>query len=248
MNSLLVVTGGTKGIGRAVVELFASGGFDVVVCARSEADLHKLKTEVEASSLEVVQSEMFKDFATPVTVHTFAADLGKREDVDRLVAFIQSLNQPVDILVNNAGTFLPGQIHNEAEGTFDTIMALNVASVYHLTRGLIGGMMQRRKGHVFMMGSTASIMAYPNGGSYCISKFALLGMAKVLREEMKPFKVKVTTLLPGATLTDSWAGTDLPEERFMKPQDVAEIIWATYHLSPSAVVEEVLLRPQLGDI
>lgn len=98
------------------------------------------------------------------------------------------------------------------------------------------------------MCSTASIVPYVNGGSYCISKFALLGMSRVLREEMKPFGVKVTAVLPGATLTASWDGTDLPKERFMQPEDVAEAIWTAYSLSPNSVLEELLIRPQLGDI
>lgn len=245
MNPLLVVTGGTKGIGRAVVERFAEGGFDVVVSARSEQDLRQLKHEIEESVAEVLEG--FDEAVTP-TIFPLAADLAQRTEVDRLIEFIRSLARPVNALVNNVGIFLPGQIYNEPEGTFETTMNLNVASVYHLTRGLIGDMIKQRSGHIFMMGSTASITAYPNGGSYCISKFALLGLAKELREEMKPYGVKVTTLMPGATYTDSWASSGLPETRFMQPADIAEVIWSAYHLSAGAVVEEILLRPQLGDI
>ncbi|GAB3251339.1 SDR family oxidoreductase [Larkinella harenae] len=245
MNPLLVVTGGTKGIGRAVVERFAEGGFDIVVSARSEDDLRKLKHDIEDSVAEVLEG--FDEAVMP-TIFPFAADLAQRADINRLIEFIRSLARPVQVLVNNVGVFLPGQVHNEPEGTFETTMNLNVASIYHLTRGLIGDMMKQRQGHIFMMGSTASVTAYPNGGSYCISKFALLGLAKELREEMKPYGVKVTTLLPGATYTDSWAASGLPEARFMQPADVAEVIWSAYNLSAGAVVEEILLRPQLGDI
>ncbi|WP_128548219.1 SDR family oxidoreductase [Larkinella soli] len=245
MNPLIVVTGGTKGIGRAIVERFAEGGFDVVASARSEKDLNQLKQEIEQSVAEVLEG--FDEAVIP-TVFPFAADLSRREEVDGLIGFVKSLNRPVSALVNNAGIFLPGQIHNEPEGTFETTMALNVTGVYHLTRGLLPDMIDRRSGHLFMMGSTASIMAYPNGGSYCISKFALLGMAKVLREELREFGIRVTTLLPGATYTDSWAGSGLPEARFMKAADVADVVWTAYNLSAGAVVEEILLRPQLGDI
>ncbi|GAB4015515.1 SDR family oxidoreductase [Spirosoma koreense] len=224
MNPLIVVTGGTKGIGRAIADRFVREGFEAVVCARSVDG-------VQGAGL------------LPV-----AADLSTRDGVVRLLEYLYSLNRPVEVLVNNAGIFLPGQIHNEAEGTFEQVMNTNVASVYHLTRGLVGGMIDRRQGHIFMMCSTASITAYTNGGSYCISKFALLGMSRVLREELKPYDVKVTALLPGATLTASWEGTDLPEERFMRPSDVADSTWAAYSLSKSAVVEEILIRPQLGDI
>lgn len=224
MNRLIVVTGGSKGIGRAIANKFIAEGFDAIVCARS---------------VDNVQGK---------GLIPFAADLSTRQGVSALVDFITSLNRPVDILVNNTGIFQPGQLHNEAEGTFEQLMSTNVASAYHLTRGLVGDMMARRQGHIFMMCSTASITAYTNGGSYCISKFALLGMSRVLREELKPHGVKVTAILPGATLTASWEGTDLPEERFMKPEDVADSAWAAYSLSKSAVVEEMLIRPQLGDL
>ena len=224
MSPLIVVTGGTKGIGRAIVDRFVAAGFEAVVCARS-----------------------VEGVAGPGLL-PFAADLSRRSGVDALVGYIESLNRPVDVLVNNTGIFQPGQIHNEAEGTFEQLMNTNVGSAYHLTRGLVRDMMIRRQGHIFMMCSTASITPYTNGGSYCMSKFALLGMSRVLREELKPHDVKVTAILPGATLTASWAGTDLPEERFMKAEDVADSVWMAYSLSKSAVVEEILIRPQLGDI
>jgi short-subunit dehydrogenase len=109
-------------------------------------------------------------------------------------------------------------------------------------------MINQKNGHIFNMCSVASLMAYPNGGSYSISKFALLGFSKCLREEMKPFNIKVTSIMPGAVLTDSWAGVDIPEERFMRAEDVAKTIWTAYHLSDSAVIEEIVMRPQKGDI
>ncbi len=224
MNPLIVVTGGTKGIGRAIVDEFVGQGFDAVVCSR----------HVEGVS--------------GPNLLPFAADLSTLAGANALINYVRSLGRPVSVLVNNTGTFLPGQINNEAEGTFETMMNTNVASAYHLTRGLLGEMMARREGHIFMMCSTASITAYTNGGSYCISKFALLGMSRVLREELKPHGVKVTAILPGATLTASWEGTDLPEDRFMKASDVAATVWGAYTLSKSAVIEEILMRPQLGDL
>jgi short-subunit dehydrogenase len=124
----------------------------------------------------------------------------------------------------------------------------NVYSAYYVTRGLIQAMKDRRQGHIFNMGSIASIKANPNGGSYAISKFALLGFSKVLREELKEFGIRVTAVLPGATRTASWEGTVLPDERFMKVEDVAEAVYAAYSLSGRSVIEEMIIRPQLGDI
>ena len=91
-------------------------------------------------------------------------------------------------------------------------------------------------------------MAYPNGGSYSISKFALLGFSKVLREELKPKGIRVTSIMPGATWSASWDGVDLPEDRLAKATDIAEVTWSAYVLSPSAVMEDVIVRPQLGDL
>lgn len=235
MNPLVVITGGTKGIGRALIERFLAGSFDVVTCARNENDLLSLQGDMKT---QFPDSEVYFQ----------KADLSLRPEVDSFIDFIKIKQRPVDVLINNTGVFIPGQIHNESEGTLEKTMETNLYSAYHLTRGVIDKMITARKGHIFTICSTASITAYPNGGSYCISKFALYGMTKVLREEMKPHGVKVTAVLPGATLTDSWQGTDLPAERFIDPKDVAEAIWGAYLLSPRAVLEEILIRPQLGDL
>jgi short-subunit dehydrogenase len=235
MNPLVVVTGGTKGIGKAIIERFLEGKCDVITCARNNKDLFSLQKEMNGQYTE--SQLLYK-----------TADLSVREELSDFIAFIQSMNRPVMALINNTGVFIPGQIHNESEGTLEKMIETNVYSAYHLTRGVIAGMMEQKQGHVFNICSTASITAYTNGGSYCISKFALLGMTKVLREEMKPYQVKVTAVIPGATYTDSWHGTDLPQERFMDAGDVAESIWAAYSLSARSVIEEILIRPQLGDL
>jgi short-subunit dehydrogenase len=235
MNKVIVVTGGTKGIGRAIIRTFAGQGFSVVTCARTQAGLEALKRETEA------------DFpGTQVFIQP--ADLSSKSDVLNFAAFVKKLQRPVEVLVNNGGHFLPGQIHTEAEGTLESMIETHVYSAYHLTRQLVPDMMARRSGHIFTMCSTASIMAYTNGGSYCMAKFALYGMTKVLRAEMREHGVRVTAILPGATLTASWEGVDLPPDRFMKPEDVAESVYAAYALSRNSVVEEILIRPQLGDL
>ena len=235
MKKLVVVTGGTKGIGKAVIEHFAREGFDIATCSRNEEDLLRLQKEI---------NNKYPDS----TLHYCKADLSEREQTIGFSKFVKELNVSIEVLVNNAGIFMPGQIHTEEEGVLEMTMNINLYSVYHLTRQLIGDMKRRKSGHIFNLCSTASIMPYINGGSYCISKFALLGMTKVLREEMKEHGVRVTAVLPGATLTASWEGANLPPERFMKPEDVANAILSAYKMSEQSVVEELLIRPQLGDI
>ncbi len=234
MKSSIIITGGTKGIGRAIINLFADKGFDIVTCSRSEADLEGLKAELTSKYPDVVVSSM-------------VADLSVKEQALKFADFARSAAHALKVLVNNAGSFVPGAITEEKDGDFEHMINTNLSSAYHITRSLISPI-KNAKGHIFNMCSTASIMPYVNGGSYCISKYALLGMTKVLREEMKPFDVKVTAIMPGATLTTSWQSSDLPEDRFMKADDVAHAIWGAYAMSPNSVVEEIVIRPQLGDI
>lgn len=234
MNKLIVVTGGSKGIGRAIIERFAREGFDVATCSRKKSDLMELKAHVES---------VFR-----VNAYTVEADVTDKKQVQGFTDFINQLDRPIDVLVNNAGYFEPGQITEEADGVLERMIHSNLYSSYNTTRGLVGSMKSRKWGHIFTICSIASIKAYPNGGSYAISKFALLGFTKVLREELKEFGIRVTAVLPGATKTSSWSETDLPDSRFMKPEDVAESVYGAYSLSRNTVVEEILIRPQLGDI
>jgi len=231
---LMVVTGGTKGIGRAILEKFAAQGFDIVTCARKLPDLLTVKEELE-------RNHKVKAFVQ-------VADMSDKAQVKSFADFVNKLGRPVDVLVNNAGYFLPGQVTEEPDGTLEDMIEGNVYSAYYTTRGVVSDMKANKAGHIFNMCSIASIKAYPNGGSYAISKFALLGFTKVLREELKEFGIRVTAVLPGATKTASWAGSTLPDSRFMKPEDVAEAVFSAYSLSPNSVVEEILIRPQLGDI
>ena len=234
MSKLAVITGGTKGIGRAIVEKFASQNFDIVTCSRKPEELAALQQHLES-----VYS--VKAFVLP-------ADMSASTEVTAFTKYITDLQRPVDVLVNNAGFFVPGQVLEEGEGALESMIEANVYSAYRMTRGLAPAMKAKRSGHIFTICSVASILAYPNGGSYTISKFALLGFTKVLREELKEYNVRVTAVLAGATRTASWDGVELPDDRFMRPEDVAEAVFGAYALSPRSVVEEILMRPQQGDI
>ena len=233
MNKLIAVTGGTKGIGRAILDKFASHGFDIITCSRNKSELDDLKIYFE--KLEV-------------KAYVIVADMADKRQINTFTDFVNSLNRPLDVLVNNAGYYIPGLVTEEPDGTLERMISSNVYSAYYATRGLVGQMKVNKKGHIFNICSIASIKAYPNGGSYAISKFALLGFSKVLREELKEHSIRVTAILPGATQTSSWEGVDLPEDRFMKAEDVADAVYAVYALSGRSVVEEMIIRPQLGDI
>ena len=231
----IVITGATKGIGRAIAEKFAENGFDLAICSRTQADLEAFKKDF---------AEKYPD----VKVLTQEADMRKKEDVLAFANFVSEKFGRVDVLVNNAGVFLPGEISKEEDGNLELMIETNLYSAYHFTRALLPPMLEEGRGHIFNMCSIASLIAYPNGGSYSISKFALLGFSKVLREELKDKGVKVTSIMPGATWSASWAGVDLPESRLMQAKDIALAVWSAWQMSPAAVVEEIVVRPQLGDL
>jgi len=109
-------------------------------------------------------------------------------------------------------------------------------------------MIEAGRGTIFYMASIASIQAYPGGLAYCAAKHGLLGLARAVRADTKEHGIRVTALLPGATVTPRWEGADLPEDRFMPPEDIARAVLDIYHLTERSVVEEIVLRPQLGDI
>ncbi|MET6999296.1 SDR family oxidoreductase [Chitinophaga defluvii] len=230
-----VVTGASKGIGKAIAEKLAREGWNVAICARNAAALETARIAIQQQN-------------PAVTVLAIQADMGVKEQVLSFASQVKTAFPTIEMLVNNAGIFVPGALHQEEDGLLESMMAVNVYSAYHLTRQLLPMMMQQKQGHIFNMCSTASHKAYPNGGAYSITKYALLGFSKNLREELKPHNIKVTAVSPGPTLTASWEGFEAPPNRMMPPEDVANVVWAAYTLASQTVVEEILLRPMLGDM
>ena len=232
---LIVITGGSRGIGLSLVNKFAREGYDIVTCSRNKIELENLKQKLENNF-------------PGINVGVKVCDVSDKEQLNGFGDWINDEFGTPDVLINNTGIFLPGKILSEESNVFESQLATNLASAYHLTRKLAPGMVKRKSGYIFNLGSIASVTAYANGGSYTISKFGILGFSKVLREEMKEHSVRVSAVLPGATLTSSWEGTDLPNDRFINPDDLANLIYYMADSPVSMVVEEILIRPLLGDI
>jgi short-subunit dehydrogenase len=231
----VVITGASKGIGKAIATVFAANGYDLYLCSRNDVALYK--------AVEELQTRF-----PAITVKAKAFDLSIGTAAKSFGLWILDAGVVPDIVVNNAGLFEPGNVYNEPEGTLEHQMNTNLYSAYHLTRTLLPKMMDIKSGHIFNICSIASLQAYTNGGAYSISKFAMDGFSKNLREEMKAFNIKVTAVYPGAVLTDSWGNYDNSNHRIMEADDVAKMIFAASQLSPGACVEEIVMRPQLGDL
>lgn len=235
MTKTAMLTGASKGIGFATAKIFIENGFNLAICARNK---NHLKTAVE--SLQQINPAL-KVFAMSCDVSN-AAELKSFAD-----AALKEFKE-IDVLVNNAGVFFPGEVHLEEDGVLEQMIETNLYSAYRLSRAIIPNMKARKTGYIFNIASIAGLQAYPNGGSYSISKFAMIGMGKALRQELLNYNIKVSNVMPGAVLTASWEGVDLPKERFIQADDIAKLIFNAYSLSDSAVIEDIVIRPQLGDI
>ena len=230
----IVITGGSKGMGKAMADKFASAKNNLFICSRNEKELAETANEISKINGTIVKY--------------FAADLSDKNEVKRFAQWISDQHIQIDILINNAGQFIPGSIYNEEEGTLQKMININLFSAYHLTRALLPLMMQKKSGHIFNICSIAALKAYANGGSYSISKYALMGFSKNLREELKPFNIKVTAVYPGAVYTSSWEGADILPSRIMEVNDIAAMVYSASLLSPQACVEDIVIRPLLGDL
>jgi short-subunit dehydrogenase len=230
----VVITGASRGIGKAIAEIFAANGHHLFLTSRNEVALYKSMEELLSRNPGIV-------------IKAKAFDMSDKDQAKQFGAWCLSYTIP-DILINNAGTFEPGSIYNERDGLLEDHLSINLNSAYHLTRILLPKMMERKSGHIFNLCSIAALKAYPNGGAYSISKYAMHGFSKNLREELKHFNIKVTTVFPGAVLTDSWGDFDNSSNRIMEAGDIAKMIYTSSQLSPGACVEEIVIRPQLGDL
>lgn len=232
-NKLALITGGTKGIGRAIAERFAFEGFAVLITARTWHDLKEVQTSIENTF--------------SVRCYIFKGNISNKSENAELLHYISTIEEPLLALVNNAGIYRAGLLADEPDGTLEQLMETNLYGAYYLTLGLLPSFIEKKAGHIFNICSVASISTPQNSGSYTISKFALLGFSKVLREEMKPYGVRVTAVLPGATLTDSWKNEQVDPNALMPPEDIAAAVWNAYSMK-SSVVEEIILRPPNGNL
>ena len=223
-----VITGATKGIGKAIALKLAHSGYDLAICARTEADLMALEKELKK---------------TNVKIFSMVADCSRKTDVLAFCNFVnQSLNS-IDVLINNAGVFLPGSLLDEADENFEQQQLLNVNATYYLSKYFGKVMRTQQKGHIFNICSIASIEPVDNAGSYSVTKAAMLSLNYVLRKELAQYNVKVTAILPGSTLTASWEGTTINPDKFVQPEDIANTLYLILNLSSGVNVDEIILKP-----
>jgi len=151
-------------------------------------------------------------------------------------------------LINNAGAFAQARFAETTIADFDRMIAVNLRSAFLVTRAFLPAMTRRRHGDIFFTSSIAGLGAYPNAAGYCAAKFGVTGLAKVLRAETRDCGIRVCCVHPGATWSPSWSKSGVKPERIMPAEDIARAFLDVYRLTRRTVVEEIILRPQLGDL
>lgn len=223
-----VITGATKGIGRAIALKLASHGYNLAICARNEQELIHFKKELEHH---------------PIKVLIKVTDCSHKAEVLAFCDEVSSFFDQVTLLVNNVGTFLPGSLLDEPDEAFEKQQQLNVNAAYYFSKYFGKIMRKQKEGHIFNICSVASVETIANAGSYTVTKTAMFSLNHVLRKELAQYNVKVTAILPGSTLTASWEGTSLPPEQFVQPEDIANSLYSILNLSSGVNVEELILKP-----
>jgi len=233
-NTYAFVTGATHGIGKAIAVEFARRGVShIAINARTAAELESTRKDLLA-----IQPD--------INCLIIQADLSDKAEVMKAAEKVKSNFPRLDILVNNTGIYLGGTVTTEDAGNLEQMMATNVYSAYHLTRTLIPHLPKTQKSHIFNICSVASLYAY-TGGSYTITKYAMRGFNVALREELKSTKIRVTAVYPGPVMSRAWEGYVPKGDELLDAADIAKSVWAAWQLSDNACVEEILIRPQVGD-
>lgn len=187
-GKVALVTGGSKGLGKAMARGFAEAGANVLISSRNEAELKAAQSEIQ-------------DGTTSKVVYR-VADMNQREEVTALAKFALDTFGRVDILVNNAGGNTPQAIDQITDETWDRIVELNLTSCMSLTRALVPQMKERRWGRVIHISSIMGLASKEGRNVYSATKSALIGLARASALDLGPYGITVNCLCPGPFLTD----------------------------------------------
>lgn len=238
MKDIVLITGATAGFGKATAELYAKNGHNLILTGRRENRLKELKSELE------------NDF--DIQVLTLCFDVRYEDQVNSNIQSIPADFQKIGILVNNAGLASgldPIQDGNTED--WDKMIDTNVKGLLYVSKAIIPGMIERKKGHIINIGSTAGKEVYPNGNVYCASKHAVDAITKGMRLDLLPHRIKVTQIAPGA------ANTEFSTVRFhgdkeradaayngyepMKAEDIAELIYYASNLPAHLCINDLVV-------
>jgi len=221
------ITGGGRGIGRAIALRFAREGARVTVAARTSAELDETVAAIEAAGGSGLAAQMNLRDPGSIEAAVFrATDFGEGA---------------IDVLVNNAGVFDVKPIDEMDAGTWERFIEVNLTGAFLVTIEALGALRESERAHVFNISSVAGKQGFPGNVAYCATKYGLRGFSDALREDLRGDNIRVSTVYPGATDTSIFDGVpgDWDRSAMNKPEDVADVVWNAYEAENGTPVDEL---------
>lgn len=229
-----LITGASRGIGKATALAFAKAGIDLVLVSRTSQSLAEVSDEIAPLGVDV---------------QSFAVDLSIVEQVKPQMEAIVS-QFPIDILVNNAGMAYTGDLLTMPLSDWQQVLALNLTSVLQCIQAVLPIMREGQQGTIINVASIAGYQAFPGWGAYNVSKAALISLSKTLAAEERAHGIRVVTLCPGSVNTSLWdtetVQADFDRSRMLIPETVAQTILHAALMPSGAVIEELTVMPSAG--
>ncbi|MGV3461674.1 MAG: 3-ketoacyl-ACP reductase [Flavobacterium sp.] len=226
-----LITGGGKGLGRAIALELAANGVSIGLIARTEADLKAVAEEIKSINADV-------------KVAYAVADISSNEQVTAAITSIKKELGAIDILVNNAGVGRFGKFLDLTVEEWEDVVKINLFGAYYATRAVLPEMKERRSGDIVNVSSSAGLKGAPLTGAYSASKFALIGMSESLMQEVRKDNIRVLTMTPSTISTDMAKNLNLTDgnpDTTLQPEDFAELLTAHLKLPRRAMVKDVSL-------
>lgn len=227
-GNVALVTGGSRGIGRAIAHRLATLGASVAICGRDRAAL-----EDSLKNLQKLGAHVFSQ----------VADVTRADQVSDLVAKTESALGPIHILVNNAGVGFFGPAHEKAEADWDRVLDSNLKSVFLVSRAVIPSMIRRGAGDIVNISSLAGKNTFAGGGIYCASKWGLMGLSGCMMEDLRAHGIRVSVICPGSVATEFSGSKPKDPSKALTAEDVAHAVEAIVTQRSGSFLSEIHLRP-----
>lgn len=230
-----LITGATKGIGRAIALALAKQGLNLAICSRNIKDLTQTRAHLQSANPNI-------------KIFIAEADASNKEQLINFAKAAEENLGAIEVIINNVGVYQPTSISDDDEETFDQQINSNLRPGYELYRYFGKKLASGRQGHIFNICSVAAKNPVLSAGMYSVTKASTLSLSNIMRLEMQQYGVKVTSVIPGSTLTSSWDGVSADAAKFVLPGDIASAVIAIYNMSAGANVDEITIAPVFGQL